>query len=402
MAKCCRKDLEVLMNELQKEPLKEAAILLIYFALKPLYLGASGFLQISDVVLLLSLAYLLVKCKGKVRFEQNSGSAVKVFAFMLVYQSGVNLIWGLITGDGTMSRHDLYYLFNFIAFSGTLLIGQYVSIDQIKRAVGKGSFIAVIITAIGLVFFRGAGSRSTGFFNNPNQLGYFAVIMLTIIALCKDQMTKIEIATVFIISFWATVASLSKAAILAYFAEVVVLIVFYQNNRSVKRLLIEFVLLVLAGGAIYLFFFSDSSFVLGNRTLYQMRYRILYMSQENDSGFAYGRGYARVLEMLPHILWGTGEGAYERFVARHGTEVHSTFISLLTCYGAVGLFGYLAIFKSCMGKGKVFWQNMIAMLGLFLYALTHNGIRNTLLWIIFAMLLLFCKEQVIVSEERQK
>lgn len=376
------------MNETQIAPLREAIIISIYFVLKPLYLGESGFLQISDIVLMLSFVYLIIKAKGKITLERDIAAILKIFIFVVFFQVIVNFVWSLITGDELMSRHDLYYIFNFMAFSGTLFIGQRVSKDTMKRAVGIGSFYAAILTAIGLVLFRGTGGRSTGFFNNPNQLGYFGVIVLTVIALCKDQMTRLEIGTVFVLSLWATVVSLSKAAILAYFAEVVVLLLFYQNNRSIKRLIPEFALLAIVFGAIYLLFFSNNRFVLNNRTLYQMRYRILYMSQENDSGLAYGRGYARVLEMLPHILWGTGEGAYERFVARHGTEVHSTFVSLLTCYGAVGLFGYLMIFKKCMGKGKLFWQNMIALLGLFLYALTHNGIRNTLLWIILAMMLL--------------
>ena len=376
------------MKEIRKEPLGEAVVLLLYFALKPLYLGASGFLQISDIVLLLSLVYLILRVQGKIGFTQEGFSVLKTFAIMLVYQAIVNVIWGFITKDQGMNWHDLYYIFNFIAFSSCVYIGQRVGIEKLKRAVGIGSFIAVLITAVGMVFFGGLGTRSTGFFNNPNQLGYFAVIMLTVIALCKDYMRKIEIGTVLFISFWAAIASLSKAAILAYFVEVIVLLLFYQNDRSAKRLIVEFALLAAVGAGIYYLFFSDSRYVLGNSTLYEMRYRILYMSEENDSNLAYGRGYARVFEMLPHIIWGTGEGAYDRFIARHGTEVHSTFISLLTCYGLIGLGGYLIIFKKCMGKRKIFIQNAIAMSGMFLYAITHNGIRNTLLWIIMAILFL--------------
>ena len=376
------------MNVTRKGSLGEAIVVLLYFALKPLYLGASGSLQISDIVLLLSLGYLIIKEKGRIRFGQKYISVIKVFTYMLIYQAIVNVIWSIITGDEGMNRHDLYYIFNYFAFVGCIYIGENVGIDNVKQAIGIGSFFAVLVTAVGLLLFRGLGSRSTGFFNNPNQLGYFAVIMLTVIALCKDYLNKLQVSTILFISFWSAIASLSKAAIIAYFAEIIMLILFYQNNRSVKRLAAELGLLLIIGVLIYLLFYSNNRMILGNRTLLQMRYRIKYMAQENDSGLAYGRGYARVWEMLPHILWGTGEGAYDRFVVKHATEVHSTFISLLTCYGLIGLFGYLYIFKKCLGSRKQFFQSMTVMLGLFLYAMTHNGIRNTLLWMILALLLL--------------
>lgn len=381
------------MNVIRREPLGVAVILLLYFALKPLYLGASGFLQISDVVLLLSLAYLFIAAHGKLGFDSDSASAIRIFLIMLLYQIVINSIWQAVTGDRSMSRHDLYYIFNFMAFTGCLYIGQLVSTDRIKRAVGLGSFVAVIITAMGMVLSAGLGTRSTAFFNNPNQLGYFAVIMLTVIALCKEQLNWVQKTAIFVISFWSMISSLSKAAILAYFIEVVVLILFYQNNRSAARIVTEIALLAVVGMVIYLLFFSDNSNIVNNDTIYQMRERILNLAEENDSSLAYGRGYARVTEMLPHLLWGTGEGAYDRFIVRHGTEVHSTFVMLLTCYGVIGLTGYIAIFKKCMGDGRQFVQNAIVLMGLFLYSLTHNGIRNTLVWMIMAMVLLFSRDE---------
>lgn len=387
-----RKENGISLNSNRMFSLGAAAILTVYFALKPVYLAESGFLQVSDVFLILALGCLLLQARGIIHFNQENSSVLKTFFFTIVYQAIINVIWSLVTGDANMNRHVLYYVFNFLAFAGCLYIGQKVGCETVKRAIGFGSFLAVIVTAAGLIFFSGSGIRSTGFFNNPNQLGYFAVIMLTVIALCKDQMNKIEIAFVFVISFWSMIASLSKAAILAYFIEVIVLILFYQNNRTTKRLVIEFALLAVVGAAIYFLFYSNNSIIIRSSVLSSMRRRILLMSEENDSGFSYGRGYARIAEILPHLLWGTGEGAYERFSTMHGTEVHSTFASLISCYGIIGLTGYLVVFIKCMGKKKQFIQNAVLLSGLFLYALSHNGIRNTLLWIVIALLYL-CTSQ---------
>lgn len=366
----------------------EGIVILLYFALKPLYLTSSGSLQLSDIVLLCSIAMFVLQSRGKIVMQQKSTEITSIFVFILLYQICVNLVWSIIVDDNSINRHSLYYVFNFLAFTVCLYIGERIGIDRIKKAVALGAFFSAIITVIGLIFFTGIGTRSTGFFNNPNQLGYYSVIMLTIIALCKDQLTKIQIVIIFIVSFWSMIASLSKAAIIAYFGELLVLILFNQKKKSLKRVIVQLLLIAALGTAIYLLFFSDSSLVLENETLLQMRYRILYMSEENDSNLAYGRGYARVLEMIPHIIWGTGEGAYERFVARHGTEVHSTFISLLTCYGLIGLMSYLYLFANCMGKGKRFFNSCVIITGLFLYSITHNGIRNTLLWLILAVMFL--------------
>ncbi len=370
-----------------------AAFIMIYFMLKPLYIGASGNMQICDYFLAFSILYLIFEGPEKIVFDQNSFSVTKLYIVVLFYQIVINAIWSVITESGAMNRHDLYYVFNFIAFLECLYVGQRAGVDSIKRAVGLGSFFGVIITAVGLLFFSGPQSRGTGFFNNPNQLGYYAVIMLTVVALCRKQLNRIQIGTIIVVSFWASIISLSKAAIIAYFAEAIILIMFYQNNQSLKRIIIELILLSVIAFIIYFLFYSDSRIVLDNKTLFDMRNRIINMSEENDSGLAYGRGYARVGEMLPHILWGTGEGAYNRFTVRHGTEVHSTFASLLTCYGLIGLIGYLVIFIKCMGRGGRLIQNIIALAGLFLYAITHNGIRNTLLWMIMALLLLESNEE---------
>ena len=273
-----------------------------------------------------------------------------------------------------------------LAFATVIYISQELSIASIKRAIGIGSLFAVIITAIGLIIFSNDEVRSVGFFNNPNQLGYFSVIMLTVIALCKEEMKKSHIMIVFVLSFWAVLVSLSKAAILAYFVEIIVLVLFYQNNFSVKRIVFELVVILIVSLGVYLLFFSNNSVIVSNPLLFEIRERIINMSNENDSSLAYGRGYARVGEMASHIIWGTGEGAYDRFDIRHGVEVHSTFVSLLTCYGLIGLLGYLTLIKNAMGKGSAFWNSLFVLSGLLLYSITHNGIRNTLFWILLALI----------------
>lgn len=374
------------MKEARVEPLGLSIIILIYFALKPIYLASSGSVQVADLFFALSVLFVIIKNKGRIVFNKNNAVIIGYFCLLIIYQIVINGIWSFVTGDFSMNVNDLYYVFNMLAFATVIYISQELSIASIKRAIGIGSLFAVIITAIGLIIFSNDEVRSVGFFNNPNQLGYFSVIMLTVIALCKEEMKKSHIMIVFVLSFWAVLVSLSKAAILAYFVEIIVLVLFYQNNFSVKRIVFELVVILIVSLGVYLLFFSNNSVIVSNPLLFEIRERIINMSNENDSSLAYGRGYARVGEMASHIIWGTGEGAYDRFDIRHGVEVHSTFVSLLTCYGLIGLLGYLTLIKNAMGKGSAFWNSLFVLSGLLLYSITHNGIRNTLFWILLALI----------------
>ena len=101
-----------------------------------------------------------------------------------------------------------------------------------------------------------------------------------------------------------------------------------------------------------------------------------------------GRGYSRIWEIGVHFLWGVGEGAYNRFQTMKGMEIHSTFASLLVSYGLTGLIGYaLIFFRGIVYRGNAI-RNLIVFSGVLLYQVTHNGIRNTLLWLFLALFIL--------------
>ncbi len=377
-----------LLKQNHPKALGPGIALVLYFTLKPLYLNDSGSLQICDIVLLGFIALFLLKTRGVLTMSRPSKQILLFFAGLLCYQALDNMIWSIVTGDMNMNRQTAYYVFNFLAFATCICIGEEIGADKVKRSIGLGCLFSVLVTAVGIVYVGGTGIRTTGFFNNPNQLGYYGLIMLTALLVCKNRIGRFAQLTILLVAFWATVVSLSKAAIVGFFVELLVLILLYRANHSAWQLVLRFFLIALAGITVYILFFSESDLVVRYPIIIELRKRMLNMMSENDSSLSEGRGYARVLEMLPHLLWGTGEGAYERFVIKNNTEVHSTFISLLTCYGVVGLFGYLYLFGRCMGRKKHFLQSAQILLGLLLYSMTHNGIRNTLLWLLLAAMFL--------------
>lgn len=363
-------------------------IIAVYFALKPVYLWSSGMPQISDFFLVVSLFYLIVSFHGNIYFSEKGFSAVKLFSLLTMYQFTVNLIWSMITSDLTMVKVSLYYVFNLIAFAMCLLIGVNIGTEGLKKSIVYGSFVSILVTMLGIATYSGSSSRNVGFFNNPNQLGYYAVIMMTVILYCRKQLNKPQKVILFLGSAYAAIASLSKAAIIGYLGLLIIYILFFQEQRNIKKVGIKILLMGLFLGVVYLLFYADNNYILSNNKLYLMRYKIIHMMEENDSNLNSGRGYGRIFELGFNFLWGMGEGDYNRFLSRPGAELHSTFVNLLVSYGLIGLTGYLYLFKSCMGKRKKFINSLVILSGLFLYSITHNGVRNTLLWIILATMLL--------------
>lgn len=363
-------------------------VVFLYFALKPLYIMNSGTMQIADFVLVGSVLIFLLKTHGRIHLERKGKSLLLFFGLLVGYQFIDNCIWMVFSGDLRMPRNTLFYIFNLLAFATCIVIGEEIGTSKLKMLVGSGSFVSVLITAAGFIFFPGRGARSTSFFNNPNQLGYYAVVMLTVCILCKSELGKWKRMIIFIVALWAMAASLSKAAILAGFGLMLAYIFWGQRKKTYKQFAICATLIVVFCVAIYVIFYSENSFIVSNNSLYAIRYRILNMRNERDSNLISGRGYGRIFELGVNFIWGMGEGGYERFISMHGLEVHSTFVSLFTCYGLLGLGGYIYIFAKCIGKHKKARDNLVLLLGLFLYSITHNGIRNTLVWLILAVVFL--------------
>ena len=362
-------------------------ILIIYIALKPLYLSASGTMQVCDLFFAASVVYL-VFVKGKFAFTQYVFSAIKLLVLLIFYMAMVNGVWYFITAERGLLMKMLFYVFNLIAFCVCCIVATSVGMDKLKRALAKGCCLSALITVAGIVVYRGLRARNAGFFNNPNQLGYYALIIFTVLVLWPTYFSTFEKVTVVLVSVWAAFSSGSKAAIIGLAIMVLIYIAIGREKITAKKLAVQMALLLMFLAFVYFFLYGESRIITSNATLSYVRQRILNMATENDTGFGQGRGYNRVFEMGNHVLLGMGEGAYDRFHTLKGFEAHSTYVSIFVSYGIIGVLLFLACLKKIIiipGKVK---RNLCCLSGIALYSLTHNGIRNTLLWILLAVMFL--------------
>ncbi len=190
----------------------------------------------------------------------------------------------------------------------------------------------MLADGVGLTEFA-AGGRTAGTFNNPNQLGYFAVCCISqIYLLLYHRVLGYKLAFGLItLSVFMAVASLSKAAILASF------LVYFLALKPVSTSRPAAGWLLLSGGSMAVL---GVAYNLGRFDRLLFIRRLQGASTESDSSLA-SRGYFEIFGGNPaELLFGFGANGV---LDRVGHEVHSTMAGVLNTYGILGLGVFAAI-----------------------------------------------------------
>lgn len=386
------------------EGLKYEWILMFYIAIKPLYIFSSGGMQISDIFLALSFGWLLLHSRHGIDIPPEGKKWFRDVLLFTIYVSVVNAFWYVWLIDApykssTFISSILYYIFNALAVILTLNIVYRIGIDRVIIGVMNGTTISSLIVLLGIILNLGKGERNTSFFNNPNQLGFYAIILLTLLCFFHDFLDKKKAMVIIVSSVIATIVSLSKASFISMFALGFFVLISNKSNRP-KQLFKKCGAIIILGVSLYVLLFGNISFVNDNIVLRELRDRVVHMSQENDSNLGTGRGYDRVYEMGKNLLWGMGEGGYDRFTIMRGFEIHSTYANILVSYGLIGSFLALGVFLFPLKSNRSFFRNLCCMSGIILYGISHNGIRNTLVWIVLACLIVQNNQNRLLSDEK--
>lgn len=383
----------------------ETVILTLYIALKPLYISSSGSMQICDIVFAVSIVYMLIKNKFTIRFSKNEFQWIKPLLIFTVFVLLVNSCWfvrfEIASGMTATSflTNSLYYIFNLCAAAICVIIVRDVGLDRAIDAICKGCVWSAAINLLGVLINQGRHFRTTGFFNNPNQLGFYSIILITFLLYFRNHFKRWERVLIFLTACYSIILSLSKASFVCLFI-VCFMFVVVQDGSSRKKRIRKGILLIAIAAALYLFLFTDVVKLFHSSTLTALRSRILNMFSENDSSLGSGRGYNRVFEMGSHILWGMGEGYYGRFKTMPGYEIHSTYASLLVSYGVIGVVMFVSVFAKIFAQRRWIPINIAYLSGILLYCFTHNGIRNTLFWILISFIWIYQNAAYMPSHEQ--
>ena len=356
---------------------------LFYIVFAPLYIFKSGLPQPADFIIFITsgLAITFFLLKRRIIFN-------RVFAILLIMVGlivSINLLYSAFLSDVVFYYSTLYYIFNVMVFGATIILFKTDPEKMVTYA--RYGVIASVGWELVWTFLFDSNSmfRQTGSFNNPNQLGYWALLSSSyLIILNYGRRMPIFDMIAFLICAYLISEALSRAALLAY---LLILCAFFIGPyvSHVKKIGI------FAAFFIYLLFQISTheaqfDFIRNISSVDAVVERI--ESLETDQEAISERGYSRLVNFPEYLIYGAGEGAYWRFqdvvyTHKSGLELHSGIGTFLFSYGIFGflLFVMLIVFLFKPAP-RLF---LIPLAAIMAYGLTHQHIRFSGFWIFIAL-----------------
>jgi hypothetical protein len=330
----------------------------------------SGVPQLSDYLMLV----LMVSVAGGIgiRFLRSHEPVVRAFAGFVVYATLINLFWSVWTLDWSCCQYTLFYAYDVPLFATFLVLYNKFK-DKLLwvtvHALAASVFLQVIVSPF--VHEASWGDRQPIFFNSPNQLGHFTVLAAILFSVGGRY---------FRLNPWYQVCYYTSLAYLVYVSQcrAGILALGLLTILSLMERPLRLALGLISIGAAYLII-GFASTGAEHTTERLFRFSGKFDTPEK-------RGYDRIANHPQYLFLGAGEGAYDRFESElYGSELHSSFGTLLFCYGIPGtiLFGR-ALFLIFARAGL---RSALLLLPAFLFGLTHQGLRFSLFWVLLAFLL---------------
>jgi O-antigen ligase len=344
----------------------------MYLLLVPVYLWASGLPQPGDILIILLAPLALARWNG--RLSPPIASVMRALVLFTVYVVIVNVAWSLALNQYAINLKKgfglspLFYIYNALVFLIVVVMYQRFG-QRLLWFTGKVILYALVLQ-VGAAFALGGASRATVLFNNPNQLGYYALLSASLLLLLQRRryVTTLEVAIGGVAASYLALISASKAA-LGGIGLLVIAGVFVRL-RTMIVVAIAFTLVL----------------VVANPMQAAIDRTITRFETDSSASFAEERGYDRILKYPEYWVVGSGEGAYKRFendTALGDHEIHSSIGTLFFSYGIVGTLLFAAFLWTVIRRtGLRTWLLIIPSLA---YGMTHQGLRFTLFWVLLAI-----------------
>ena len=361
-----------------KQVLRRPALIVwcLFIASQPIYILDSGLPQPGDF-LLLPLIPLALSGWNR-RLSPESARPMRILMLFTGWVMLVNYAWALITGNFGLVGKDtyllfpIYYVYNAsVVFVALVLYHRYGTrfLSLTLRLV----LMTVLLQVLLSFFFHGTRiTRSSVLFNNPNQLGYFAMLSACMIALCQRRLRYSTLLSGIGLTacVYLALLSASKAGVGGTLLLLAVTVI--ANPRVLVAAAIAIGLVLAVGGKIEQAIDTTHTRMLENR-----RPQHTFFEQ---------RGYDRILQHKEHLLLGAGEGGTSRFsdttvIGTH--EIHSSAGTVLFSYGIAGACLFLAFIVRVIQRASL--RSALMLLPALAYTIAHQGLRFTSLWILIGL-----------------
>jgi len=333
------------------------------------YILPSGLPQISHFLIL--MGFLVVIYKGVPLYFNIS---CKIFFIFLIYVSVINIFWAVFSVSETYLISLMYWIFNFSTFLYIVNVNK-INLKYFDYIILASYLILLIGYALSLGRFD-FHPRYNGFFNDPNQMAFWVLCTLSISFIGLNNL-KLPILFLAIILILLT---MSRSAIIGLFF--VVLGFFIQEQFNVRQLLNKLTLIVLfIFGLFFIYIYYNEKFE-----------SVVSRFEEADIGDqADIRGYTALIKFPEYLIFGAGQGQYDRF-SETGHEIHSTWAGLLFYYGIVGTLIFLSFLFSILSRLPL--QKKIIFLGPLFYGFSTYGLRTSIVWFYIAIYFLYAYKKI--------
>ncbi|WP_083005026.1 hypothetical protein [Halomonas sp. GT] len=368
-----------------------ALLLFLGLSLSSLYLFPSGGPQLTDFVLIGFVGVMLLMSLGDKHLKVSPFAIC--WGMMVLWVLMVCLSWTLILGTTTFFRPAQFFLFNFLV--GMALL-RFLSVYG-ERATGlirNGVAIALLIAGSQVLLQLAMGvNRTTGSFNNPNQLAYFSLCGVVVLLMLDDFHPRMRLLGLAGLAS-GVLGILAASSLAAMGGGVLVLIGWAMANaRQIKhfaRLLLLLPLLLL--GVLFANISSDG------QVLRNLEARMDRAPSKVDSVYE-ERKFDRLTNFPEYAILGAGEAERQRFAPYDGHEIHSSFVNMLFAYGLPGLGLFLLTIVIALRRAPLYvWAGVAGPL---IYSTTHNGLRATLFWLVLVLCWHLYRQGAIVASHHR-
>lgn len=351
----------------------------LYILLKPFYFWSSGLPQVSDLLIVLVFPLLVYSSAGSFTFASGSHKQLFVFSFIFVFYCFiVNAVWSIKEGNIEPLLYSFYLFFN-------LYVVFFIYYITMKCFLSYEKLVFTLFLSSAFLFFYTVlnwepGFRQIATFNNPNQLGAYAMLSSVIViyiygSSCFNLSNtyRILIRLLIFINLALVVFSFSAGAIFATLLSLIFLILLKYK----KFIPLIFLCLSIFSSSFLVLYNSDSAFVDVVNSRIEKK--------ESGPSIFYERGYDRMQNHLELNLFGAGEGLRYRFNSyiinsEYQLEIHSTIGTLVFSYGILAFF-YLIFLIMNVTSNFRYGFFILLLFSLLPYLLTHNLLRHSFLWI---------------------
>jgi hypothetical protein len=361
----------------------------------PIYIFPSGGVQLSDLFFFISLFLFLINGKRSLLFsELKYSSKLKYLRIFIFWTFIVNLIVFIDWMQTNTLLSSVYYVYNYLIMILTLAFFR-LSGNSFLTKIYYSFFISIILVFLVAIlnfdylfadkyYFRRAVS-----FNNPNQLGYWALMSMTVLFILKKilSLNKVKYFNVIfalgiLMTLYLSIISLSKASTIS----VIILIILNSVNNFKIMLFLSFVTIA-SFSYIQL---EEDNFIS------RIDKRISDVGKANDDNLE-GRNYDRLWKYPEYLFLGAGEGTIEQRFEKDN-EIHSTIGTIIFSYGFFGTLSFLLFLFSCIRENK--YSFLFFLIPLLLYSITHMGLRTKTFWIILILVIINNRIDKVYSNEK--